>query len=139
MSFREKMAWVQLIGCLAVYSVYFWIAAEAILNGHEQSLAFVFIASVIVLTVIMVVPAIILAIRGREEAEAPEDERERAIRLRATSVAWVILNGAVWCAAAAGIVFDLSPIAIANLALAALVISDLVRWGTQIALIRASA
>lgn len=139
MSFREKLAWVELLATIVVYGVYFWLAVPLLITGQFGAVIGLFIAATVAAVIVIAVPTIILAIWEREAANAVEDERERMIQLRATAVGAAVLMSLVWCTAAAGIVFSFNAVILANLAFAAMCLAEIARWGTQITLMRLGA
>lgn len=94
MSFREKMVWVTLAVTLAVWGWYFVRVWGALADGEATGAAILglFVRAVVLTIVLEVVVAIALAAAAPKAAEAPADERERLIELRATRTAYVILS-----------------------------------------------
>ena len=87
MSFREKSAWISVISMTAIYGYYFWSVVHA--GPHLGSLHFAgLLATVIALIVVQVVLTIAVAIASPRDAQAPRDEREKLIELRATRMAY---------------------------------------------------
>jgi hypothetical protein len=86
MSFREKAAWISLISMAGIYGFYFWsvIRSGRASDAHVGGLLGTIIALVIVQTVL----TIAVALFAPKEAQAPRDEREKLIELRATRVAY---------------------------------------------------
>ena len=99
MSFREKMAWVSLLATLGVWGFYFWellgAGGDAPLGGAAAMALFV--RCVVLVVVIEVGVAVVApAVFGRE-AEAPADEREQLVELKATRAAYVLLTVLAVC------------------------------------------
>ena len=87
MSFREKTAWISMLSMLGVYGLYFWrvIHAGPLAAGfHFGSL----LVTIIALVFVQVVLTIAVAIFTPREADAPPDEREKLIELRAMRIAY---------------------------------------------------
>jgi uncharacterized BrkB/YihY/UPF0761 family membrane protein len=87
MPFREKMAWVSALSMLGVYGAYFggllWAGRqpEGVRSGG-------LLLTVVVLVMVQVVLTVIVAIQAPREAQAPRDERDRLIDLRAARFAY---------------------------------------------------
>lgn len=140
MTFREKMAWITLVVTVVIWGGYFGEAVRAVLAGAAQHLPGLFAACVaaqIALTVAAAIPAAAFAPR---DAEAPEDERERLISLRATNLAFPVLSAGVLVVAGAFAMgaADMAALPIsasllmANGVLAAVVIAEIVRGVAQV-------
>lgn len=144
MSFHEKSVWGSMLAVLAVYGVYFYFVAAAMIGGHEpQAPEFVVlnVSVVVALVVIEIVYHIIIAGTSvREEGRdlGNTDERDRAIESRAAGPSGVLLAAGVVAAilhVTAGSVSDslwLSPIATANLLLLFLVAAQLFEYALQV-------
>lgn len=100
MPFREKSAWISLLATIGVYGVYFTAFARAIAAGRGVGFAGPLTACVIALVVVQAGMHIVTAALSPEDARAPEDERERAIRTAARARAFYVLEIAALCAAA---------------------------------------
>jgi hypothetical protein len=137
MPFREKNAWITVAALIVVYGVYFGqlIASERLAGPASIGLL---VAAVIALIVIMTASHIALAIAWPTEAQAPADEREKTIELKAERLASYVLSTAVVCLIGALLV-GWSGLLVANLLLAAMVLAELVKAATQIAHFRAGA
>ncbi len=94
MSFQEKRAWIAVASMGLIYGRYFWSLTMQGGRGPFGSL----LATVIQLVVLQVVLITLAAILNPRDAQAPQDERERLIDLRATRVAYAGLSTAVVCA-----------------------------------------
>ncbi len=87
MSFREKSAWISLLSMTGIYGFYFWSVIHAGPHAggfHLGSL----LVTVIALVILQVVLTIVVAIFTPKEAQAPRDERDKLIELRAMRVAY---------------------------------------------------
>jgi hypothetical protein len=139
MAFREKMAWISVLTIGLVFGGYFWNVASAWNQSWLGPMSFgLLIGAVATLIIITVVLAIITAIMSPSEAEAPADEREELIALKAERIASYVLSICVvlliWA-----LLNQWNGVVVANLLLASLVISELVKSGAQIAYYRAGA
>jgi hypothetical protein len=94
MPFREKTAWMSLVTTLAVWGYYFVAVVRALRSGAPDggALLGLFVGCVILLTVVQIIVSVVLAILSPGAADAPADERERAISLKAIRNAFVTLN-----------------------------------------------
>jgi hypothetical protein len=133
MSFREKIHWVALVGLIAGFGWYFWNYPWSIAGTKAGMLASVWM--LIPVTIIFLVPMIagtaFFAIRSPKEANLKEDEREKVIHLKGTHAAYYPLVLGVWAnifAMINGAQFGWS----ANILMATLVLSELVRVGAQL-------
>jgi hypothetical protein len=88
MSFREKSAWITLITLVVLTLFYLTHLPPAwILDPPDGFLLHVLAIGVAAFVVIEIVAHVIVAIRAPRDAQAPRDERERLIALKATSIA----------------------------------------------------
>ncbi|MCH4892960.1 MULTISPECIES: hypothetical protein [unclassified Sphingomonas] len=133
MPFREKIAWITLGAVLLLATIYFGgligsHAGPAVLRIHSIVLL---IGAVIIATLYSIIATTIVALRGRDEATAPADERDRMISTRAASIAYPVL---ILAMLAAGISAHLgnSLIGVLNALLGALVVAELVRCAAEI-------
>ena len=86
MSFREKSAWISLLSMAVIYGLYF---ASVIRSGPQASFHFGgLLGTIIALVIIQVVLNIAIAVFAPAEANAPRDERDKLIELRAMRVAY---------------------------------------------------
>ncbi len=132
MPFREKSAWISLVLTLGVYGVYFVSYWRGLASGLPFNVTIDFSLAVVVLVVLQVISTTVVAILSPRDAQAPEDERERLINLRAKSAAYLTLQfGAV--AAAASVYFarglgEAGGWVVANAVFCALVVSQLTQY-----------
>jgi hypothetical protein len=134
MSFREKSAWISILSMSAIYGYYFWTVIHSRPHAGYAGLLGTIIALVIVQTVL----TIAVAIFAPKEAQAPRDERERLIELKATRFAYAGLATAVACACFFA-AFNPPILFNTNALLAILVTAELMRSGCQIVQYRRSA
>jgi hypothetical protein len=137
MSFREKTAWISMATMLGIYGSYFWRlyrSGARITSEQTGGLLGTVIAIAIIQTVLMIG----VSVMTPKEAQAPRDEREKLIDMRATRFAYAVLAGSVACACFFGgfhppIVFS------TNVLLFILVVAEVLRSGCQIVQYRRSA
>jgi cytochrome b561 len=129
MAFKEKIAWATFATMLVAYGVYFAVLASAARDGPPPMMTMlIWFAGVTVAQVIAI--AIItaaLAILARGDANAPADERDRAIARRAGNIAYyVLMVGMI----VVGVVMPFSEPSwkIINAALLSLVIAEATRY-----------
>jgi len=88
MSFREKSAWITLITLIVLTLFYVTHLPPAWLLDPPSGFMFhVLVVGVGAFVVVEIVAHVIVAIRAPRDAQAPRDERERMIALKATSIA----------------------------------------------------
>jgi hypothetical protein len=85
MSFRERLAWINLLSIAVCYGVYF----AAMLRGRDTF--HLFVACLAALAVIQVALKIVATVRNPLEAKAPRDERERLIDGKARTLGYYVL------------------------------------------------
>ncbi len=105
LSFREQSAWISLLAYVALYGYYFVMLFSAIATGRGATFSYgpLLVRVMFLLVVIEVLLQVAISLRSPKEATAPADERERAIALKATGVAFhvVMIGAATICAAIA--------------------------------------
>ena len=98
MPLREKLTWVSLATTLLVWGWYFIDVGAEVAGGRPDGdrILGLFVGAVVLSVVIEIVLAILVAVLAPKEADAPPDERERFIALKATHIAyWVLSLGVV--------------------------------------------
>lgn len=136
MSFREKSAWISFLLLLAVFTPFFYYSYLSLTDqiAHREGMraAFVLLAAFVVLEIVL---HAVIAMRAPAEARSPRDERERLIAMKATSVAFpVLVLGAL--AGAAMLHVSLSVWVMQQAVLLAIVVAEVVKFGTEIVLYR---
>lgn len=133
MSFREKIHWVALFGLIVAFGWYFMAYPWHIANTQQGVWAAV--GMLFPVTIIFLIPMIAgtvyFAIRTPKEANLKEDEREKTIHLRGTHLAYYPLVLGVW----ANIFFLINGIGFGysvNILMATLVVSEVIRVGSQL-------
>jgi hypothetical protein len=94
MSFREKSAWISLLSMVGIYGLYFW----SVIHAGPQASGFHFgglLGTIIALVVVQIVLTVAVAIFAPTEANAPRDERDKLIELRAMRVAYAALSTSI--------------------------------------------
>lgn len=140
MSFREKSAWISLLAYLGIYGFYFMNVAAALARGDADGAQFLglFGQSVVLFVLMIIVGTVIAAVTAPKDAQAPEDEREKLIALRANSASgYVLASGVVLTIGV--IFFGVKDFLVINLLFFALVISEIFKIVMQIALYRRGA
>ncbi len=87
MSFREKSAWIFLISILLVASFFFLHVPWSLNPSPSPQLVRGLLYCIIALVVIELAAHFVVAMRAPEDAQAPKDEREQLIDLKAIRVA----------------------------------------------------
>ena len=137
LSFQEKSAWGLLIGIVAVSIFYFPMAFRIVANvTHPAPLIAISVVGVVAL---IIIEAVYHAIIAAPSGEAPSDERDQLIDLKAERIAgfalgvglfslvgWIIVRSAVpWSQAQ-------QPLTIAVIILLTLTVSEIVKLICQI-------
>jgi predicted RND superfamily exporter protein len=139
MSFRVKSAWIALVTYGLVFGVYFFLLSQAWDDRYGQGLSIgLLVAAVVGLVVIAAALTIVAAVLNPKEANAPADERETLIDLKAERIASYTLSTGVVLLIGA-LLLGWNGYLVANLLLATMVIAELVKAGAQIAYFRAGA
>jgi len=130
MSFREKTAWISILTMSGIYTIYFWSVFHSGSQARGSRIGGL-LETVIALAVVQTVLTIAVAIFAPREAQAPRDERDSLIDLRATRFAYGLLAGSIACACFFGgfnppVVFNI------NALFSILVIAEILRSGCQI-------
>lgn len=134
MAYREKMAWLELVGMTVAYGAYF-IAVASVhpAPGRDATLTYValFAAATALRLLILGIGWLVLRARLGAEARARPDERDRAIARRGATIAYyVLLSLMLWV----GVVKPLlaSGWEVANSALGAIIIAEIVRQAVAV-------
>lgn len=139
MSFREKSAWVALLTYGLVFGAYFAALSRAWNEAYAQGLSIcLLIGAVVVLIIVAVVLNTLIALFNPKQANAPADERETMIDLKAERIASYTLSVGVVCLIGALLV-GWNAYLVANLLLASMVVAELVKALAQIVSFRRGA
>ncbi len=133
MSFREKSAWVCMIGLLAVYGYYFVDSGFRIRDTTSGD-AFMMtqMGLMVSIVVVMIVGHIIAAVSSPKDADAQCDERDVLIAAKAGALGGnIAIAGALLAAATA--FRGANGVEVGNWVILAVVVGELVRYGMQIA------
>ncbi|MEI9991591.1 MAG: hypothetical protein WDM86_16295 [Rhizomicrobium sp.] len=101
MAFREKTAWISLLSTLIIYGLYFWSVVrtgQQMGSFHLGSL----IGTIVALVIVQVALIVVAAIFSPKDAQAPRDEREKLIELRAIRIGYFGLAMGVLSVCAVG-------------------------------------
>ncbi|HZM94499.1 MAG TPA: hypothetical protein VFB92_13800 [Vicinamibacterales bacterium] len=134
MSFREKSAWISLMLIVLVFGPYFWLvgrsfAGQTHVHGGTQ------FALILLFVVLEIVLHIAVAIQSPRDAEAPSDERDNLIDLRATRVAFYVLFGGALISIFT-LHFPVNVWTLSQFVLFSIVVAELVKFGSQIVFYR---
>lgn len=135
MAYREKLAWLELVGMAIAYGAYFIAVGMVgpLAPGRNATLTFVglFAAATMARLLILGLGWLVLRVRSGADARARPDERDRDIARRGAGVAYyVLLSLMLWV----GVIMPLmaSGWAVANSALAAVVLAEMTRMGVTV-------
>ena len=134
MSFREKSAWISLVLIVLVFGPYFWLVGQSFagqthVHGGTQ------FALILLFVVLEIVLHIAVAIQSPRDAEAPSDERDNLIDLRATRVAFYVMFGGALISIFT-LQFPVSVWTLSQFVLFSSVVAELVKFGSQIVFYR---
>ncbi|MBA4761198.1 hypothetical protein [Sphingomonas sp.] len=91
MAFREKIAWVSFLSTVLIWGAFFVILALVPHQARGLAMLGPFIVATVAQAAVMIAAATIWAISAPKEANAPADERDRAVGRRATGIAYFTL------------------------------------------------
>lgn len=135
MPFREKIAWVALLGIAGAAIFYFgalWRAPVPLQPAHFIAL---FVAATLLQAVVTTVATIAVALFSRGDASAPRDERDRRIASRAAALTYYpLLIGVIM--AAVTIHFGNGAFGMLNTLLGVIMAAEALRFALQIAAYR---
>lgn len=133
MSLRERFAWVAFLGIIisiGLYVLALILAARGVIPGH-----YLFATVLGLIAALIVLPLVIralLAIRMPKGSLTEQDERERLFELKATRIAFFVLAFGVGFLTFLTAHGTRNPRDIVHGVLAAIVLSYLVKFGTEI-------
>lgn len=148
MSVREKNLWAELLVDVVV-GLYYLPKMFVLLQGGERALTGGAMAGLVTSTVLVgimagVAAAVLLGLLSQDKDAEPLDERDHSFLARGNLVAYVTLVAGVVLIISQVVIFELmpelwqergiplSPVAIANLLLVALVLSSVVKVAAQL-------
>ncbi|MGH8219343.1 MAG: hypothetical protein ACREUT_12405 [Steroidobacteraceae bacterium] len=137
MSFREKSAWISFVVILVVFGFYFAdYAAHLLRRGYPHHHYFgMFVLGVVLVVILEVVLHILVAVRSPSDANAPRDERDRLIGLKAARIAFYVLLTLAFLSIAT-MHLGATAFFMGNCIFFAIWVAELSRLGSQIALYR---
>ncbi|RYD61192.1 MAG: hypothetical protein EOP58_15200, partial [Sphingomonadales bacterium] len=91
MAFREKIAWVSFLSTVLIWGAFFIILTLTPHGVRGLAMLGPFIVATVAQAAVMIAAASIWAIGAPKEANAPADERDRAVGRRATGFAYLTL------------------------------------------------
>ena len=131
MSFREKSAWISLISMLLVSLIYFSGVARTLTPRPSASQFHALLLCVVLLVAIEIVAHFVVAMRAPKDAQAPKDEREHLIALKAVYIsAHIFAVGSLLTISSIHI--GANAIFLANGILLSFVIAQIVKYGARI-------
>jgi len=134
MSFREKSAWISLVLIVLVFGPYFWLVGRSFAGGDHVHAGTQF-GLIVLFIVLEIVVHIAIAIQSPRDAQAPIDEREDLIDLRATRVAFYILFGGALLSIFT-MHFRMTVWGLSQCVLFSIVVAELVKFSSQIVFYR---
>ncbi|WGM32917.1 hypothetical protein [Brevundimonas sp. NIBR11] len=160
MSFREKHLWISIFSAVVVWGVYFRELIDRVLKGglHDEkfvgAMGIAFAGAVFVVAVIEVALTLIATLTTPKAERNTRDEREIHASLKASHVALMVLIALLFCVCAgayfAGLLDDNlvggtlafsvtgeMMVLLANVLLACLILTEMVRAGVTLMLLRA--
>ena len=143
MSFREKSAWISLLLLFLLGGTYFGNFARILAGRHALSDLHLFFALIVALIVAEVALHVAIAIRSPQDARTPRDERERLIDLQATRIAFYVLLVGAFASNGTMHLHLRDPgdraWLMSHAVLFSMVVAEVVKFGSQIALYRRDA
>ena len=137
MSFREKSAWISFVVILIVFGFYFADYAAHLLRPaypHHHYFG-MFLLGVVLVVILEVVLHIVVAIRSPSDANAPRDERDRLVNLKAARIAFYVLLTLAFLTIGT-MHMGASAVFMGNCIFFAIWVAELSRFGSQIVLYR---
>ncbi len=159
MSFREKHLWISIVAALGVWGFYFWSLAGHVRAGRLTDDTFagdmsgLFVGCVVVVALVEIVLTLIATVTTPRAERDTRDEREILAALKASHVAFTGLVALVFCVAMAAYFAGLvggnlvagrgqyvtdvnAMVVLANVLVACVVVSEVVRAGVTLVLLR---
>ena len=140
MSFREKAAWISLLAYLGIYGFYFTQVGSALIRGDADGTPFfgLFVRAVVLFVVVIIIGTVVAAVTAPKDANAPADEREKLVALKANSASgYVLATGVVLTIGV--ILYGAKDFLVINLLFFSLVVSEVYKIATQLFLYRRGA
>jgi hypothetical protein len=139
MSFREKSAWISFV-CLLGFGGFWFrnIIRVEVYHVHQANPLLAFFSLLAALILTEVVLHLVIALHDPKEARTPRDEREKLIDLKAARVGFYVLMAGAWLSIGT-LHLNFDRLRIADSVLGAIILAELVKFATQIALYRRDA
>jgi hypothetical protein len=134
LSFRERVIWLFLVVNMLVYGNYFvnlWGQLQSGETAYDQLLEPLLYVLIFAAVVEVAVRVILAVGSGKEEVDAPEDERDELIDLKATKNAYFMLCFGIFTAGA-NLLVGYEPLLIVNLLLLFVVLSEMTKYGSEL-------
>lgn len=141
MSFREKLAWVQLLALLAFGGAYFlpvfgsYLGGSPVPGGQFFWLVLCILGLIVGQSVVAATIAIVTALRSPREARSPKDERDRQVGLLGTRTGFYVLVLGI-IAAMLTLHLGAGAVLLVNFMFFALLLAELSRLATQVFMYR---
>jgi len=130
LSYREQSIWGSLAITLIVYGYYFaTVFSGAQPSQIDRTALARLIGAVFVIVVIEIAYHILIALKSKVE---PKDERDILIETKAYRNAYLLLVADLFMLMGTVVVFGLTPLLTVNLMLLSVVISEIVKYLTQL-------
>ncbi|MGQ2991263.1 MAG: hypothetical protein ACT6RD_07605 [Brevundimonas sp.] len=159
MTFREKHLWISIVATVGVWGWYFWFVIRHVLDGKlgddhfTGDLGMAFAACLVIVVLIEVVLTFLATVTTLKKARQTRDEREMLAALKASHISLMALIALVMSVAIvawfAGVIDDNMVggravfavtgnlmVLLSNVLLACVVLSELIRAGFTLALLR---
>ena len=93
MAFKEKIAWLSLVGMVVFYGIYFALAVPLVRRGEATTLQLILLLGGVLTAqiIVLIIASIALALQSGRDAAARPDERDRAIARRGAAAAYYVL------------------------------------------------
>ncbi len=135
MSFREKVAWIALIGIIGAASFYFGMLLRYPGPASREHFIGMFVATSLLQTVVTTVATIVVTLFSVKDAGAPSDERDKRIASRAAALTYYpLLIGVIL--SAISIHFGNGTFGMLNTLLGVIMAAEALRFALQIAAYR---
>jgi hypothetical protein len=159
MSFREKHLWISIVSTLGIWGWYYWRLIGSVANGGlaDPRFAFMmgglFIGCLVLVSILEIALNIFAAVTTRKAEREARDEREMTAALKASHVSLMALIGLVFSLAIAAYLLGFADAAangrgpspatdanalvlVANILLATVIVSELIRHVFTLGLLR---
>ncbi len=141
MSFREKLAWAQMLALLAFGGAYFlpvfgsYLGGSPVPGGQFFWLVLCILGLIVGQSVVAAIIAVLTALRSPRDARSPRDERDRQIGLLGTRTGFYVLVLGI-IATMLTLHLGAGAILLVNFMFFALLLAELSRLATQVFMYR---